>query len=387
MSGPKGYSYTVVSPAELARREVEAIRGRCTALRDRLAALDVDARQLTGKPLSVPRPPRGDGVEEWRRSEERLRALVGTAGDELAGARREAWATGLLARSATLAGQVSVELIDRAATPAPRPAKATPADEVRASVARALAVAAGLADRDLQEQLVRRSEEVAALLGAADVTGARGRLAVLQAEVQEAGRAQRRVAAVEQRRQQLDVALAGIAGDEALALRARSRTASDAECADLELRLAELRVRVAAEADRAFVVRQAAEVLHELGYPVDAAFTVDVLAGRAALTGVPDDEAIAGVRLQLLAGRSQLITNAVGFDDQPTSEDVELEEAFCGQQGELRAGLRDRGVSTELVHARPIGEIPVERVGRMRSGQAAGARRRGGRARLREQGR
>lgn len=361
MSGPKGYGFTVMpSPAELARREVAVIRGRCAAMSSRLVQAEQEAANLgNSRQRKAPRAPKSDEVDDWRRYEARVRERLEAAEAAIRTGRQAVWAEQLARQTSGLVRQLSADL---AATIRQSDRHATPRESVRTkaerSVASAVEVASTIGDDDLRALLLKRATAVAQRRESDSGAAVGGALRLLQAEIQSALRHQRREDALNERRSSLDLTLAEHDGADAAALRASVWTADHRECDRLDRELARIQAQARIEADRAYVVAQASAVLRDLGYEVDADDEIEVLEGSSVTTLATSGRSRA-MRLQLLTARDQLLTNAVAVDD---SDDVDVEQEFCTEQQEVRAQLARRGVALELVHHTPVGQVPVERL-------------------------
>ncbi len=353
MSGPKAYTVTVVSAAELRRRALEATRARFAevlAAVDRLEILRRQAADLYGVNVACPavQTPAGDDPTVWENAASRLRTEVARTKAELA------------SRTATARTQrLLVALDDGRDLPELRPVRAP--NHSRDAVGERAGVQSAPPDEKPQE---RRRRSVARLLGvlAAEsgdpppdlralgrrVLAADGeRAELLLARLRdEADASVHRVRARRERHRLLDeyrASLAGQPGAEVQALRARLDELDrdvdrvDAQVpTDLADEVAAVVARCRAEQDRVFALQALVGALEGLGYEVEPGFDVgqahagQLYLRRASWSGY-------GVRLTSDAGNTRIATRIMRSGVQPPgSRDLEIEQEWCADLAQVR---------------------------------------------------
>lgn len=356
MSGPKGYGYSVISAAELQRREDDAREGRCRHQALALASLSGELKHygVSGAPV-VQEPTRRthDSLIIWESALERAIAATQHKVDE---ASAVALVRTLSARRAPL--DVSGINLGEGKRQARGVIPGDTGTEDRArlddEVRKLAQMLARLRDRHVRDELSGRAFGVLAL---ANLAQARGDLLTVKSQVTAALRAQ----------ECTDLALQAVLGiahlDSPAADELRGRAATTTNASDVgEIRSA---VTALLEADRrardaSFVEAALVEVLAELGFSVGEAFELPNPQRQVVLVDHADHPGY-GLRLQVNPVDGKLYTRVVAEGGTSAEDDARAEAATCTKVRALAAGLKEHGVSAELQFERQPGERPVDR--------------------------
>lgn len=313
MSGPKGISYTIESPAQIEARLVAEWQTHLDQVLERFAELAA-RRAVLGLGTSTPTRPTCHDSGELMRAVQDLRARWQALEAEMneEGARQHsARAARLLSdASAALTQRARIERpTDREVAPAPAGADPDVVAKVESVLTRARTGVPGL------------QESVDALLASPPAT-ARLLLADLSATIDQANR---------------DADLA------------RSRIAAAAE--DEERRKA---TAAAEDCDRAFVLARTVSALTELGYVVAGTSVVQsdaVVLRSPALPG-------GGVRARI-DGSGEIEIVPVRSPDSSATSVAGVEDELCSHLDSLTATMRRGGIATERVRSMPTGILPL----------------------------
>lgn len=379
MSGPKGYGYSVVSQAELLRREALEREARCAQLSTTLTALLGQLRHL-GISRQQPMEPTGENSENMVAWETALTTAIAESGQLL----EEANARAAVARLQAMRTVVDVSNLSLGITGialAPTPAAPEQDDEFRAVAAdvdKVMAVAGRLRDDDDRESLTTLASTV---LGTTHLAQAKGDLLTLKTRTTEAVRRQES----RSRAAEAVLAVAAIRSSRAHALRARAATVMNADDvrqleADVEAVVAES----ARAASAAYVQQALSDVLDELGFELDEDFEVTDY-GAVAVADHPEHPGF-GVRLQVNPASGMLLTRVVADDTQDAAAAARAEAETCQKVQAVAAGLAQHGITTELRNHREPGTQPVDQRPARRS-TSAGRQRRRSRQQAQEQSR
>ena len=367
MSGPKCYGYQV-DPAVIERQRREAVLAASAARLDReiteLRRAHAAARAELGKRAigalgRLPKP--GATERDHAALSEWLAAVRAKLEDELQRGREVAFLAALGsagdAEAAVGGPEDTTASIRRVRQ---RTASAGQADDIRASVARALGrMRADVASED-RDRVVEYAE---AIVRDADSELASARLDVLRARVGSVNGALQRRA---ERRDVVDAALerlAGVNGDQARAVRSKLNAAADGEGplpAELDAAVADIADRHLRETQKRIVAETLTDAFTELGYEVGDDFaTALTTAGFADVS----NSKWGGYQLRVRehAQTGQLRFNVVrgpGLEDR--IKDAEVETAWCGDVVGLERALGRRGVTVERRIATPPGVTPVQ---------------------------
>lgn len=356
MSHGTGSGYAVVSQVELNRRCVEAARLRCVSLAARLRSVAAQG----GTKALVAEPPSSISVSAWERYEADLRRQLERAFDDIDRAAyqdRAAEVRQIVPSFEPVGGtleysEAADEVDDEAA------------ERVRLSIHRALEMVARMEDPAHRQRLATLADRALRLLEE-DRSAARGHLNVIRAEAQASLRlvAARRILA--QRVEAARHDYADVVGDRADVLRSNLDHVVDQVDLDaLEAELTGLRDAATAEADRRYVIEQAAEALRDLGYEIGEEFVPGALAQRTVVR-TPDLPGY-GIELDFQRKRRRLVTEVVAYTADRRG-DVAAEEAFCEHLDALAEKLGDAVALTREQTIEP-GAAEVVRVGAQKSG-------------------
>jgi len=360
MSGPKGIGYTVVSAEELRRRAIEAGRASVLARRAELSellarsgAFPAAQRRIRELVASSPSAESNEPEELTRRADV-LSARIGEAQELLVHARVEAGRAAV--RDAVAGLTVSLDAWGPSA-PAERE-RTTSAGTIKAQLARTAAVVAE--HPEVGPEAITSLAEVGRLLSAGRPTQASALLGSLRlrlADLIEAAESERALQrAIEEALRAHD----DVPGAAAEALRQQVRDATGLEQVHrLTQRLAACRAEATAAADRAFVFAQVVDVLHDLGYEVDAETppvdATPILAVKASAPGH-------GLQLRFRADDPSFYTNVVALGESSPLQDTAAEHQTCADLEAATEHLANRGVRTDFRHRRPAGAVPIQRV-------------------------
>jgi hypothetical protein len=382
MSGPKSASYSA-PPESAEQRQRRQLRASISALRQQCEALRHDFEQRAADdprvevawPAEPPTPTTADLGEleqlrdAWQRHQSQLREAMDAA---TAAARVDRLRS-------TIAGAASAPTAPQPAKPSKSPTLIQ--QEIEAGVhPDAPGVPAGTVEEivaglraDVNEATAEQVQaEAASLIDAARAGGAVGSSAVaeLRARVQTANRA---VARREADRATAREALAAMdaAGVDDHDLREAVTAAADGDGAwtDALAARAQAATEAAAAHETADVVTtHLQEVLDELGYDVGETFATDLVEDGLAHAGVPvSDEHELRVRLDPAEGQARF--HLVGVEGR-TTDDVEVERAWCEDYRRATDRLADQRVTLETVSAMEPGAVPVAEVTELATGRA-----------------
>lgn len=356
MSGPKGYGYSVVSAAELRRREDEARVGRCKQHVVTLAGLTGQLRFYEAsipQPLAEPVQRTHEGLIAWELA---LQTAIGDSESRL----REEAAKAIDRRLSSSRQEVDVsEVTLGARRPAARmtgspPVHTSDIAAIAGAIGKVVEVIAQLHEPVVRDELTASAERVLALT---DVAQAKGDLLTLKTRAASALQTQdlRRLAA----EAVLDVA--HVASPEADALRARAaQVASTQDMADIRRGVAETLAAAVRASDAEFVENALEDVLDELGFAIGAGFELADL-GRSVAVANHVDHPGYGVRIQLNPANGMIYTRLVSHRASSPEEDARAEDETCVKVHALSTNLIEHGVAAELKSERQPGEAPVER--------------------------
>jgi hypothetical protein len=369
MSHGTGSGYAVVSQVELNRRCVEAGRLRCVSL---TARLQVVLREL-GMPVRVAEPPTSMSVTAWQAYEADLREQL-----------EQAFGAIEAAAFRVQAAEVSAVVPSWQPDPTWRDesAQAETVDSeddeaqtrVRGSITRALELVARVEDPAHRRRLATLADRALRVLEE-DRAEARGHLAVIRAEAQASLRLQAARTILAKRIESARHDYADVLGERAEVLRAElDHVVGQGDLDAIEAELTQMRDVATAEADRRFVVEQAAEALRDLGYEIGEEFVPTALERRTVVR-TPDLPGY-GVELDFQKKRRRLVTEVVSYTADRRG-DVAAEEAVCEHLDALAEHLGDAVVLTREQTIEP-GQVEVVRVGRDDETAASSAERAAG---------
>ena len=359
MSGEKAHRARVVSSEEIHRRAVTAARARCEALNEQLVSL---ASQLEGAIPSI-RSASVDDLGALRSIEAELHQTIRDAKAALSlqqsRARVELVATRV---DVGVVGQVALGIVGRSA--------ASPDQEKLARVLNRLSeIEKPAVLDDLTDRLAR----------AAGLQGSEQELALLEVghEIATHVKQQRVRTRCQSDAEAELLKVAHVEGELAEAVRARARAVTDQSAlAALRAEVRDVLDEAEREANAAFITRQAALVMAELGYAVDEPFELIEQHGDgffARRVDLPDH----ALQVSIDATAGVLQTRVIAVSQTTADDDVRAENATCEDALALVQRLSGHGVESETIFHRAAGELPV-------AGAPKTASRRKKRARLKE---
>lgn len=362
MSHGTGSGYAVVSQVELNRRCVESARLRCVSLAARLQSV---ASQM-GQRAFIADAPTSISVTAWEGYEAELREQLEQAFVETEAAVFRTQAADVTAIVPTWEptggwfeyGSMEEEVDEEAE------------ERVRLSIHRALELVARMDDSVHRQRLATLADRALRVLEE-DRAAARGHLNVIRSEAQASLRlvSARRILAkrVEEARHDY----ADVIGDRADVLRDGLQHVVDQKDLDaIEAELTQIRDAAAAEADRRYVIEQAAEALRDLGYEIGEEFVPSALEQRTVVR-TPDLPGY-GVELDFQKKRRRLVTEVVAYTADRRG-DVAAEEVFCEHLDELAGKLGETVALTREQTIEP-GQAEVVRVAATESSSARSER-------------
>lgn len=358
MSHGTGSGYAVVSQVELNRRCVEAARLRCVSLSARLHSV---LSQL-GQRAHTAEPPASPSVTAWERYETDLRERLDRAFEatEAAAFRTQAAEVAEIVPTWQPIADWTEESGDQSADDGAE-------DRVRASIGRALELVARVEDGAHRRRLAMLADRALRMV-AEDRAAARGQLNVIRAEAQASLRLQSARTVLVKRVESARHEYADVVGDQADAVRGRLDHVVDQKDLDaVEAELSRLREEAAAEADRRYVIEQAAEALRDLGYQIGEEFVPSALEQRTVVR-TPDLPGY-GVELDFQRKRRRLVTEVVAYTADRRG-DVAAEEAFCEHLEALAEKLGDAVTLTREQTIEP-GAVEVVRMSTSESASPA----------------
>ena len=344
MSHGTGSGYAVVSQVELNRRCVEAARLRCISCVARLGVVS------PGTPVAS--PPTSISVTAWEAYEADLR-------EQLERAFAEIEAAAFRTRAAEVTEIVPIwrpddSWIDDAEVVPDGAAE----ERVRGSLICALELVARVEDPAHRRRLATLADRALRVLEE-DRATARGHLNVIRAEAQASLRLQASRTILAKRVEAARHDYADVLGERADVLRQDLEHVIGQQDLDaIEAELTQIRDAATAEADRRFVIEQAAAALRELGYDIGEEFVPSAMESRTVVR-TPDLPGY-GVELDFQKKRRRLVTEVVAYTADRRG-DVAAEEAVCEHLDALAATLGDAVVLTREQTVEP-GEADVVRV-------------------------
>lgn len=356
MSHGTGSGYAVVSQVELNRRCVDAARLRCVSLRARLRSV----ADQTGTTVVIADAPSSISTSAWERYETDLRAQLERAFqaiDRAAYENQAAEISEIVPSFVPAGGWIEDGPLDQQVDEDAE-------ERVRLSIHRALEMVARMEEPAHRQRLATLAERALRLL-TEDRSAARGHLNVIRAQAQASLRltAARRILTKRVEAARHDYA--DVVGERADVLRAELDHVIDQKDLDsIEAELTSLRDAATAEADRRYVVEQAAEALRDLGYEIGEEFVPSALERRTVVR-TPDLPGY-GVELDFQKKRRRLVTEVVAYTADRRG-DVAAEEAFCEHLDALAERLGDAVALTREQTIEP-GEAEVVRIAASVSG-------------------
>lgn len=391
MSGPKGYSYEVVSAEELARRARAAAQQRADTMADRfeLAATRAAAwgrsDEVTRLRAGVPHATTTtDDLEARARAFEAARKKLDQGQQQvMRDQARQLVSESLGAVKVSIAGSLGRSSTRQAGSTEVRAPSATPSpDRERQAEQRRLSeLGRVIADHPtIAEQCKPALDAVAAAMSHGTPLGVQKALRAAEAKVSDLVHEHSLRQQFEHDRDDALATFADIPGADAVSLRRRLASAQDrAELAATSERLVAAREQVRIDADRAFVLAAAREALAEIGYVVaDPEQTVGTseVAGMVATSPKYPDHAL---KLLFSSDDARFFTNVVALGDTDPADDAAVEQRSCADVAAVTRLMAEHGVRASMTFHRAPGEVPLERSpGRRTSagqGQASRARR------------
>lgn len=351
MSGPKGVRVSVVSAAELRRRDDEARSARCDQLVLELAGLAAQLRFIgRSRPVDVEAPAdrTHDALIEWEQS---LRSAITDARTKVrVEAARE------VARRVAVAERAGQEL-DTSGVRLGGPRSVN----LHALVAMIADLRDDARRGDLADEAARLLENQGGEASPRNLIAFRRKV---ESAIEVQGLRDLAVDAV------LDVA--HIATPEADRIRSRAAAVSTAEdLSAVQTAVTVLQDAATTASDAAFIEGALHDVLTELGFTIGEGFQLEDR-GRSVAVGVHPEHSGYGVRVQVNPQNAMLYTRLVAEGDTTPEADAQSEEESCAKVLAIAERLEGHGVAAELVFERQPGEVPVER----RSTPSTGSRRR-----------
>lgn len=352
MSGPKGASYEVVSPAEMRRRALQAANQRLAAavegmrsLQHRAAAQAAQFEAPRGRPVTT-EPAEIDRQTEavlayCAKLEERLRV------QRIAAAQRKV--------SASLA-EFHVDLEITALRSSSPGSQQQGRDALRATLADLAGRLGELPDPD-REQFVSRIAGAAKALDGPDSARAAQVVGSLRAAVTAALHESAEQASFERRRAAVAQAFSDVPDTDTNVWQTLTSAADDVELARARGALEEARAAASRAADQQFVLAQAAEVLQELGYRVE----VSDAAGADELVARKEAWQHHGLRMVFPLSQSAFSSVPEAYGATDPRDDVAFEQASCRDVSAVLEGLARRGVQAQLLTSMAPGVQAVRR--------------------------
>lgn len=351
MSGPKGYSYQVISDEERQRREDEARSRRCDALTADLAAVNTELNERGAPAPKLATRSQEHTHDHLLRWENELIEVLATARQQLKDVRADQLVARLTTRHGVDASHLTLGETTRSlgTQGGGLPSVIAPAD-----LADVTNYIAQVRDPAMRELLTLQTE---AVLGNPDGLQAAGDLQTVKTDVMAALRPQgfADLAHAEA------LTVAGIdtpAADAVRALAAHAATAADVT--EVRSRAAAARAEHDRSQDADYVQRALVESLKELGYEVSVGLDVDDLSGNVQVAR-RDDHPGYGIRFQVNPTTDQLFTRVISDIPASPEADAQVEEETCGDIAAITARLPHHGVRAEKTSDMPPGAAPVDR--------------------------
>ena len=363
MSGPKGFSYQVVSAQELRRREDNARRGRCEQHVIKLAGLCGQLEHYGAAPsVTVATPKRANHDELIKWENDLVQALAATQ-DQV----HQVAAQAIVQR--LNAGKVALDVsgltlgLPQASATTPAPSASTPTPSQAGPAAELTKIAqlvAGLTDADQREQLTIRAAQVAAT---SHTDQAKGALLHLKTEVTTALRAEEfRALAGE-----VMLGIAHLNSPEAERLRLQAKSVGTMpEVTSLKQAATALLEAEAKAQDTQYVQQALGEVLEELGFTLEEDFEVAELGRAVAVADHPDHPGY-GLRFQVNPADQRIYARLVAERATSPEDDTQAELETCAKTHAVMTALGRRGVAADLQFELAPGEATVDRLERTRS--------------------
>ncbi|WP_125567822.1 hypothetical protein [Nocardioides baekrokdamisoli] len=333
MSHGTGSGYAVVSQVELNRRCVESARLRCVSLTARLLSV----ASQTGQRIAVAQTPTSPSVTVWARYEAELRAQLERAFAQIeqgASQARQAEVIAVVPNWQPAADWVG----ESAEEPADDLADGEAEERVRASIGRALDLVARVEDPAHRRRLATLADRALRVLDE-DRAQARGHLNTIRSEAQASLRLQSARTLLAKRAEAARHDYADVGGERAQVLRdGLQHVVGQADLDAIEAELTQIRDAATAEADRRYVIEQAAEALRDLGYQIGDEFVPSALEQRTVVR-TPNLPGY-GVELDFQKKRRRLVTEVVAYTADRRG-DLAAEEAFCEHLEALAEKLGD----------------------------------------------
>ena len=350
MSHGTGSGYAVVSQVELHRRCVAAARLRCVSLTARLQSV---LSQIGQRPHAA-EAPASISIAAWERYETDLREQLERAFAEIETAAfrtQVAEVTAIVPSWQPTGGWVEYGPLDEQVDDEAE-------ERVRLSISRALELVARMDDPAHRQRLATLADRALRVLDE-DRAAARGHLNTIRSEAQASLRLQSARTILVKRAEAARHDYADVLGERAEVLREElQRVVGQADLDAIESELTQIRDAATAEADRRYVVEQAAEALRDLGYEIGDEFVPSALEQRTVVR-TPDVPGY-GVELDFQKRRRRLVTEVVAYTADRRG-DVAAEEAICEHLDALADKLGDAVALTREQTVEP-GEADVVRV-------------------------
>lgn len=372
MSGPKGYSYQVISAEEQARKALAEAVNRCQHLKERVAELNRLLRQAGEAQESIDhRVPQS--IEEATQQEKELETSAGLAENRF---KRGVHDRVLRDMPIILAPAIDAEFAARFQQPAEDSATKTPTvqsaytvpetqskdvdqDRVKAQreLGKAVALIATVENQNERARLVQLAELTSVSIST-NKTG-QNLLFELIKEVNAVFRAQRHLSVVRQQAEKVVSAL-DAKDPRVRALNRRISEASELAALDVAVQEARALKQKLDEAETAaFVERTAAAVLIEMGYLVEH-LGAEKMQNDATLMARREDLPDHAMQVRLLNNSGLMLTRIVATTDTDVAADKEAEELTCTDSAALAERMTELGIGTRRVHAQPVGSVLVE---------------------------
>lgn len=350
MSHGTGSGYAVVSQMELHRRCVAAARLRCVSLSARLQSV----LSQIGQRAHATEAPASISLAAWERHEADLREQLERAFAEIETAAfrtQVAEVTAIVPNWQPVGGWFDYGPLDEQVDDEAE-------ERVRLSIIRSLELVARMDDPVHRQRLATLADRALRVLEE-DRAAARGHLNVIRAEAQASLRLQSARTVLVKRVEAARHDYADVVGERAEVLRDElQHVVGQADLDAIEAELTQIRDVATAEADRRYVIEQAAAALRDLGYEIGEEFVPSALEQRTVVRS-PDLPGY-GVELDFQKRRRRLVTEVVAYTADRRG-DVAAEEAFCEHLDALADKLGDVVALTREQTIEP-GEADVVRV-------------------------
>jgi hypothetical protein len=362
MSGPKGYGYTVVSQEELDRREIADIKGRCGQMRAQIQAAMAEMEALGYQANLVQlSEPDAENLAGWRKHVEAVSKEVGSVNQQLMAIRVKSCQQQIKSLMESTSSLITTALVEN---PGAEEAAASinPTDKKMAdSVMAAVELIGSILDDDVRDVLAAQAQSVLKVM-ASDPAKCKSMITALQADVQEARRAQKAAQRLRGDIDALRVELGGLEPEDHSVLSMRlDSVRSLAELDSLRREIVVRREAQRASQDRRFVAEQTAEALRDLGYEVGDDFVVQAGAGNPSVVLPPDAQGF-GLEMRFLPNSERLLTHVVSFGDADQAHGMSVESTTCQDLDTVSQELARRGVQVACFHQKGVGEVPITQI-------------------------